>query len=60
ESKRSFGSYSGKLSEKQTALLNKHGDAKIKECLQKGDMAACQKWIDDFFKKLDEKKKAKK
>lgn len=60
ESKRSFGSYTGKLSEKQTALLNKHGDAKIKECLQKGDMAACQKWIDDFFKKLDEKKKAKK
>ena len=60
ESKRSFGSYTGKLSEKQIALLNKHGDAKIKECLKKGDNASCQKWIDDFFKKLDEKKKAKK
>ena len=48
---------SGKLSEKQIALLNKHGDTKIKECLKKGDNASCQKWIDDFFKKLDAKKK---
>jgi len=45
-----------KLSEKQAALIEKNGDEEIKEALKQGDNAACHKWIDEFFKKLKEKK----
>lgn len=51
--------FSGKLSEKQTALIEKHGDTKIKESLKNGDFQKCHAWIDDFFKMLDERKKKK-
>ncbi len=50
--------FSGTLSEKQIALIEKHGDDQIKETLKNGDMATCKKWIDDFFKKISEKKTA--
>ncbi|HDT11207.1 MAG TPA: hypothetical protein ENN58_00565 [bacterium] len=50
------GTFSGNLSEKQIALIEKHGDDEIKETLKKGDFATCKKWIDDFFKKINEKK----
>jgi len=48
--------FSGTLSEKQIALIEKHGDDQIKETLKNGDMATCKKWIDDFFQKINEKK----
>jgi len=45
-----------KLSEKQAALIEKHGDEDIKESLKQGDNATCHKWIDEFFRKIKEKK----
>ncbi len=48
-------SFSGTLSEKQTALIEKHGDDQIKESLKNGDFATCKNWIDEFFRKIKEK-----
>lgn len=45
-----------KLSEKQATLIEKHGDDDIKAALKSGDNAACHKWIDEFFRKIKEKK----
>ncbi|HNZ52906.1 MAG TPA: DNA topoisomerase [bacterium] len=51
--------FNGKLSDKQIAIIEKHGDQKIKESLKTGDFQACHTWIDNFFKMLDERKKKK-
>ena len=45
-----------KLSEKQVALIEKHGNEDIKAALKSGDNAACHQWIDEFFRKIKEKK----
>ncbi|MGI6393491.1 MAG: DNA topoisomerase [bacterium] len=52
--------FSGKLSEKQIAIVERHGDAQIKESLKNGDFQTCRVWIDNFFKKIEEKKKQSK
>lgn len=45
------------LSDKQRGVIERNGDEKIKKKMEAGDVQACKKWLDDYFKKLDADKK---
>ncbi|ADU97704.1 DNA topoisomerase I (plasmid) [Thermovibrio ammonificans HB-1] len=48
------------LSEKQVAVIEKHGDEKVREALLRGDYAYCRKWLDGFFRELKRSGRRKK